>query len=130
MYLVDNRTSYRHDIESKEDIKNLVDSFYDRVRDDQILAPIFESAIGNDWDKHLPVMVTFWTTLLVDRKAYTGQPYPKHAVLPLRNEHFDRWLLHFAATIDNEFQGDTADEAKRLAFQIAIAFRHKMGLAG
>ena len=116
------------DIQSAADIKNLVDSFYDEVREDELLAPIFDDVIGDAWDDHLQIMYAFWSTLLIEHKAFTGQPYPKHAVLPLTKAHFDRWLLHFRQAVDSQFHGETADEAKRLATQIAIAFLHKMGL--
>ena len=117
------------DIETEDDIKDLVDSFYDEVRKDELLAPIFDDVIGDKWDEHLPVMYGFWTTLLIRHEAFTGQPYPKHAVLPLTVAHFEHWLLHFKQTIDTKFEGKTADEAKRLASQIAMAFMYKMKVA-
>ena len=118
-----------HDIQTKDDIKKLVDLFYEKVNNDTLLFPIFNEIAKVNWEEHLPIMVEFWNTILIEKKAFTGQPYPKHAVLPITKEHFDKWLYHFKTTIDANFQGKTAEEAKRLASQIAIAFSHKMGVA-
>ena len=117
-----------HDIQTKDDIQKLVDLFYEKVNQDELLSPIFNEIAKVNWEEHLPIIYDFWNTILLEKKAFTGQPYPKHAALPITKEHFDRWLIHFKETIDDNFQGPTADEAKRLASQIAIAFSHKMGL--
>ena len=117
-----------HDIQTKDDIQKLVDFFYEKVNRDDLLSPIFNTIAKVNWDEHLPIIYDFWNTILLEKKAFTGQPYPKHAALPLTKEHFDRWLIHFNETLDENFCGPTADEAKRLASQIAMAFSHKMGL--
>ena len=117
-----------HDIQTKDDIRKLVDSFYKKVNQDDLLSPIFNKIAKVNWEEHLPIMVDFWNTILLEKKAFTGQPYPKHAALPIRKEHFDRWLSYFSATLDEYFNGPTAEEARRLASQIAMAFSHKMGV--
>ena len=117
-----------HDIQTKDDIQKLVDSFYEKVNCDDLLSPIFNKIAKVNWDEHLPIIYDFWNTILLEKKAFTGQPYPKHADLPITKKHFDRWLTHFNATLNNHFRGPTAEEAKRLASQIAMAFSHKMGL--
>ena len=49
----------RTDIDSIEKIRCLVDSFYESVRRDPLLGPIFEETIA-DWGAHLPTMYRFW----------------------------------------------------------------------
>ena len=117
-----------HDIQTKDDIQKLVDSFYEKVNCDDLLSPIFNKIAKVNWDEHLPIIYDFWNTILLKKKAFTGQPYPKHAALPITKKYFDPWLTYFNATLDQHFYGLTADEAKRLASQIAMAFSHKMGL--
>lgn len=104
----------------------MVNSFYKKVRKDDLLAPVFAGIAKFDWDEHLPIMYDFWTTLIIDKKGYRGNPYPKHVVLDISSKHFDQWLIHFNDTIDAKFKGKNADEMKRVASQIAVAFSHKM----
>ena len=77
------------DITSRADIILLVDSFYDKVRADALLGPVFMNAIGTDWSHHLPIMYNFWETLLLGEMSYQGNPFKKHIPLPIQAEHFD-----------------------------------------
>ena len=57
-----------------------------------------------------------------------ARPSPKHAVLPVEKAHFDRWLELFLATVDENFSGPKAEEAKGRALSIADTFARRMGL--
>jgi len=107
------------DIHSNEDIRLLVDSFYDKVKKDEVIGFIFHDIIGEDWSHHLPVMYQFWDTVLLCNAGYRGNPVMKHIVLdkkiPLKEEHFDRWLALWNDTVDSLFTGERADEAKNRA---------------
>jgi hemoglobin len=46
----------KNDIETTEDIKLLVDSFYAKVKEDELLSPIFFSRIPEDWQPHMEKM--------------------------------------------------------------------------
>jgi hemoglobin len=116
------------DITTENDIKTLVDSFYDRVNRDDLLAPIFNEQAHVDWPTHLPQMYRFWSTLLFRTMTFKGQPFPKHAVLPLDRAHFERWLKLFRETVDSQFEGPKANEAKNYALSIADTFQLRMGL--
>ena len=116
----------KHDILTLDDIKLLVDTFYTRVASDGLLAPIFKSRLGDDWQRHLEKMYTFWQTLLLEEYTYNGRPFPPHAQLPVDAEHFNSWLTLFAATIDSLFTGPKADEAKVRAGKMAEMFQHKI----
>jgi hemoglobin len=73
-------------------IADLVDTFYSRIRDDQMLGPIFADAIGTDWGPHLDKMKTFWSSVLLVSRAYKGNPMIAHLQLPrLTQDHFERW---------------------------------------
>ena len=117
-----------NDISTERDIKALVDSFYDRVNRDEILRPIFNDIARVDWDHHLPTMYAFWTKMLFRTGEYKGQPWPKHAVLPLKKEQFERWVKLFCHTVDSLFEGPKAREAKSAALSIADTFQTRAGI--
>lgn len=66
--------------------------------------------------------------MLLGTGTYRGAPFPKHAVLPVEEAHFDRWLELFLATVDENFSGAKADEAKGRALSIADTFARRMGV--
>ncbi|MEP6670686.1 MAG: group III truncated hemoglobin [Chthoniobacter sp.] len=116
------------DISTATDIQTLVDSFYDRVGRDELLAPIFNDVAHVDWATHLPIMYRFWESMLFGAGTYEGAPFPKHAVLPVQKEHFVRWLALFVETVNAHFAGPKAEEAKGRAASIADTFAQRMGL--
>ncbi|MFT4580014.1 MAG: hemoglobin [Nitrospinales bacterium] len=117
----------KHDIQSPTDIRLLVDSFYGKARQDELLAPIFDHAI-TDWEHHLPTMYQFWERLLLGSTDYNGNPFSKHLNLSLDSEHFVRWLELFNQTLDENFSGTKTEETKRLASNIAGSFQLRMGI--
>ena len=77
-------------------INNLVHSFYNKVRKDQFIGPIFNEIIKDNWDKHLSQMCDFWSNIALSTSRYKGQPLLKHIKIPqLNEEHFARWLSIF-----------------------------------
>ena len=78
-------------------IETLIRAFYARVRQDALLAPIFESRIS-DWEPHLDNMFAFWSSLTLHTGRYRGQPMAKHMPLAVDARHFDRWLALFEET--------------------------------
>src|SRR6476660_1416712 len=102
----------RNDILDLDDVKLLVNRFYEKVRDDSLLAQIFNERIGNKWLEHLDKMYRFWQTVLLDDHTYFGAPFPPHADLPVQHLHFERWLELFHQTVNELFAGGKADEAK------------------
>ena len=109
-----------------EDIKNLVNTFYDKVRKDELIGPIFNERIQDRWPHHLEKMYTFWQTVLLGEHTYYGSPFPPHAQLPVEAHHFERWLELFYATIDDLFTGEKATEAKWRAGKMAEMFQYKV----
>ena len=78
---------------SEEQIAELVDRFYARVRGDELIGPIFDTAIGDQWGPHLAKMRAFWSTVMLASRTYKGNPMMAHLnLLRLTREHFDRWL--------------------------------------
>ncbi len=81
----------------EEVLADLVYCFYDKVRSDAMLGPIFAAHIV-DWTPHLERMVAFWSSVALMTGRYHGAPVPKHAGLPVTSEHFERWLTLFRET--------------------------------
>ena len=125
-----------NDITTKEDIQNLVDSFYAAARQDDLLGPIFNTIIGDDWSHHLPTMYSFWSMVIFAEAGYSGNPVKKHVDadkrMPMNKEHFDRWLELWTATVDHLFAGEHAEIAKNKAALMAnmIHIKVEMGRKG
>lgn len=111
------------DIRSIEDVQEMVDAFYEKVRADDILGVIFDQIASVNWQVHLPLMYQFWSTVLLHREGYRGNPVEVHVRFDaeMRFEHgvglervdFERWLQLFRETIDERFNGRRAEMAKR-----------------
>lgn len=114
------------DLQTKEDIKLMVDSFYEKVNKDELLGTIFNDVANTNWDVHLPKMYTFWNTLLLGTKEYSGSPFNAHVPLPLNKIHFDRWVEIFNKNIDENFEGAMTEQVKLRAYSIAYTFRSKL----
>lgn len=114
------------DITSRKDVESLVNSFYDKVKVDSLLGPVFKHV---DWPTHLPNMYHFWTFNLLGEAGYTGNIIQKHLPLKIQPEHFSQWLALFNETVDELFAGDKADEAKSRAYSMGVVIQVKLGIA-
>ena len=104
----------------------MVDAFYDKVRLDDLIGPIFNEVIQNNWKTHLEKMYTFWQTILLEDYTYSGRPFPPHANLPVNQLHFDRWKKLFTEIVQLNFEGQKADEAIWRADKMATMFLSKI----
>jgi hemoglobin len=85
---------------TEDSIAEVVDTFYGRIREDQLLGPIFADAIGTNWGPHLDKMKTFWSSVLLASRVYKGNPMIAHLQLPrLTRHHFERWLQLWRETV-------------------------------
>ena len=120
----------RFDITDRRDVACLVNVFYDRVRDDDILGPIFDDIAHVDWATHLPRMYDFWESVLFARATFKGAPLVVHRALarrtPLTAAAFDRWIALFQSTVDDLFSGPMAEHAKNSAARIAASMEHNL----
>jgi len=116
----------KKDIEKLEDIKLMVDTFYEKIRDNELLSPIFKERIENKWPEHLEKMYRFWQTILLEEHTYNGAPFPPHADMPINELHFTTWVQLFTATVDSLFKGPVAEEAKKRGALMAAIFHSKI----
>lgn len=120
----------KQELNSRDAIELLVNSFYTKVKVDDLLAPIFNNAQFFSWDTHIPIMINFWETLLLDTASYKGNTMQKHIMLhrqqPLTPELFDRWKKLFYATLDEFFEGPNVAEARRRVEAMSSLMQYKI----
>ena len=120
----------RLDITDRRDVACLVNVFYERVRADDTLGPIFDDIAHVDWPTHLPLMYDFWESVLFGTATFKGAPLEVHRTLaqrtPLTSGGFGRWIALFHETVDDLFAGTAADRAKQSASRIALALQHNI----
>lgn len=118
------------DLTNREDIERLVNTFYYRIRNDDLLGFIFNDVAKTDWAVHLPKMYAFWETVILRSGGYTGNPLGAHArLVPLTamgQPQFDRWLALFKSTVDALFFGERAEHIKSAASDMANVIHAKI----
>jgi hemoglobin len=112
-------------------IGSLVRDFYDRVRRDRRLGPIFASVVQDHWEPHLEKMTDFWCSVILKDRSYQGRPVPAHLQLQdVRESDFELWLEHFRATVEARCSADVAtiffDRAERIAKSLQLAMFYRL----
>ena len=120
----------KKDIEDRKDIELLINSFYDKVKQDAIIGSFFTEVVQVNWEKHLPVMYNFWENIVFQTGSYNGNPMDKHLELNKKSlitmEHFQRWILLFNETVDELFKGEKAELIKQRALSISTVMQIKI----
>ena len=118
------------ELENREDIEFLVDTFYKKIIVDDKIGFFFTKVIKLDWNKHIPAMYDFWETTLLGVAKYKGNPMLKHidlnAIEKLNAEHFERWLSLWKETIQGNFVGEISEQAIKKADQIGGLIKFKI----
>jgi hemoglobin len=106
-------------------IHDVVHGFYDRIRADELLGPIFNGVISEgNWPRHLENMCDFWSSALLRTTRYSGKPLRPHLVIPdIGERHFRRWLTLFQATVRATCPPPAAELFMNRALRIAHSFR-------
>jgi hemoglobin len=113
-------------------VAELVDRFYAKVRQDELLGPIFNARI-EDWDEHLAKLSAFWSSVVLMTGRYKGQPMPVHiAISEITDEHFERWLALFAETAKVVCPPEAAalfvDRSRRIAESLRLGIAASKGV--
>lgn len=118
------------DLDSPEEIAEMVRRFYADVAQDELLGPMFNDVAGVDWSEHLPKLTAFWCRALLGLPGYVGNPFQAHAHIhhlqPFTASHFERWLSLFHETLDLGWVGPVADRAAELADNVARVHSHQL----
>jgi hemoglobin len=122
------------DIEDRADCERLVRAFYGRALTDPVIGFLFTDVAHLDLEAHVPAITSFWETILLGAQSYGGGAFRPHADLhakvPLREGHFERWLVLWRATVDELFAGERAELAKDHAERVARAFHRRLAGVG
>ncbi len=119
-------------------LRELVEHFYGRVRNDPLIGPVFNGAI-EDWPDHLDRLQAFWSSVMLGSGRYKGRPLPAHAKHgdSIRADSFERWLALWKESTEELLSPPAAaamqEKAARIAesLSLGIAFaRGEMKLAG
>ncbi|MBL0145091.1 MAG: group III truncated hemoglobin [Chitinophagaceae bacterium] len=120
----------KKDISTNNDIILLVNTFYEKVKTDNIIGYIFTEVAHVNWENHLPILYKFWENTLFYTGSYEGNPMELHKhlhrLMPLTTEHFNQWTTLFNTTVDELFSGETAELAKQRSSSIASVMQAKI----
>ena len=113
------------EIKNREDVSTLVHSFYDKIRSDELLGPIFNHHIPtNEWPIHLEKLTDFWEGNLFGIAKFKGRPGQKHIMVDheqghtISVQHFEQWLALWFRAVDELYCGELAEKAKQGALNI------------
>ncbi|GLU34661.1 group III truncated hemoglobin [Trinickia caryophylli] len=110
----------RHAEPTEQNIRELVYAFYDRVRADVLLGPVFDTVLHGRWDDHLPKMCLFWGSLVLGDKRYRGNVQQAHQPLEgIEPRHFSRWLHLFLDAVCDRYEPAAAVRFMEPALRIA-----------
>ena len=121
-----------NDIVSSNEIKMVIDTFYEKVRADASIGFIFNEIAKVDWVHHMPIMYTFWESTVFGTGTYTRNAMTPHFVLQDKVKftaaHFERWVFLFVTTVDELYAGENAEIMKMRATSIAGLMQNKLGI--
>ena len=107
-------------------IATLIDHFYEKVRVDAQLGPVFNAAV-HDWDEHKALLTSFWSSVALRAGSYRGNPMAAHRPHPIRAEHFERWLALWRDTCAEELDEDSAAMMLQYAERIGRSLKYGLG---
>ncbi len=114
------------DIQERQDVKKLVDQFYERATADDLLGPIFSRFRDPHADKE--TLYNYWEQALLHPLPARHQMFPKHIEMMFSRQHFIRWLTLFLQTIDDLYAGANAEKAKVIVIQKSEQFQTSLQL--
>jgi hemoglobin len=111
------------DLDTPDEIAEMVRRFYADVSMDDVLGPMFNEVARVDWSEHLPKLTAFWCRALLSQPGYSGNPLRAHATIHAKREftplHFERWLALFTETVELGWRGPNARRALEFAHRVA-----------
>jgi hemoglobin len=119
------------DISSREDIKLIIEKFYDLLLEDKKMLPFFKEIVQqNHLKKHISDIADFWNDVLFDTNSYKNNVMQKHAAkhtfMAFKKEHFTIWTSYFFKSINTKFNGEKAELMKNRATSIATVMQLKL----
>ncbi len=114
-------------------IAMVVETFYEKIRNDAQLGPIFNTRIEGRWPQHLAKMKDFWSSLMLTTGRYKGRPMQVHVKMSeVTPQDFTRWLELFRDNAREVCAPDIAElfiiRAEKIAesFQLGMFYKHRI----
>ena len=106
-------------------VRQVIDAFYVKVRQDPILGPVFNGIIKDEWPAHIERIMAFWLTATRLGSGYDGRRFmPVHlAHAAIRAEQLPQWLLLFRETARQICPPAAADVLIDIAERMADSIR-------
>lgn len=119
-----------NDIKNRENLTQLMESFYHKALQDDVIGHFFTEVAPLQMETHIPLIVDFWETIVFDKAKYRGNVFGVHVHLhqlsALKDEHFNRWVSLFKETVVDLFSGENAEKIKQRAESIATVMKIKL----
>jgi hemoglobin len=123
-------TLSKRDIENRADLERLLEIFYKKVFNDDLISHFFIEVVPLNLETHIPVIADFWESVLLDGRGYRKNVMEVHLNISekskINKEHLDRWVKIFSETVDELFEGAKASLAKQRAASIATMMNIKI----
>lgn len=106
-------------------IETFVKHFYEKVHDDEILAPYFQNQMNATWDEHIQKMCNFWSAILLKTRRFNGRPMAAHSKLTgLQQSDFLHWLKLFEVSIKACCPSESVPHIMKKAHMIANSLQY------
>ena len=119
-----------NDIKTQEDLHLLVADFYKKLLIDNRISYIFTDVVKIKLEEHLPILVTFWSQVILGTGGYSNNLTQIHLDVNLKEhlspELFTIWLEHFYAAVDENFMGENSEKIKTQALSLATILKIKI----
>ena len=119
-----------NDIKTQEDLYLLVANFYQKLLSDNRISYIFTDIVKIKLEEHLPILVTFWSQVILGTGGYSNNLTQIHLDVDLKEhlspELFRIWLEHFYAAVDDNFIGENSEKIKTQALSLATILKIKI----
>jgi len=120
----------KRDLETREDIEQVLQAFYQQATQDILIGHFFTEVIKLDIQQHIPVIANFWEAILFGSRTYSKNVMEVHQHIhqlsAIRKEHLDRWVYLFTQTVDHFYEGEKANLMKQRGASIATLMDIKL----
>lgn len=109
---------------TRDQIQHVVAVFYERIRNDAHLGPIFATHV-TDWGPHEEKITDFWANAILHERGYDGNPMQKHMQAGnVEPAHFRIWLATFDDVLHSELPVEAAQSWSALAYRIGRGLQY------